>query len=44
MTLLLPLFLAWLGPVSGTAVEPAAPDAARLDVRLQQEHLSGILE
>ncbi|MBN2200566.1 hypothetical protein JW777_01275 [bacterium] len=44
MTLLLPLFLAWLGPASGAAVGPAAPDAVRLDVRLRKEHSSGILE
>ncbi len=44
MTLLLPLFLAWLNPISGTAVDPAAVVAVRVDVRLRNEHSSGILE
>jgi len=44
MTLLLPLLLAWLNPVSGTAVEPASADTVRLDVRLRKDHSSGILE
>lgn len=56
MTLLLPLFLAWLSPVSGPAPAPAAgpagdtpirpvtTDAIRLDVRPAGDHSSGILE
>jgi hypothetical protein len=52
MTLLLPLFLAWLGPASVPAagpagdhpIRPVTTDAVRLDVRPAGDHSSGIPE